>query len=451
MAILQIGRAFDGLDVDAATARWSGSQLSVAGDLFLGAVTAANRPGTAAAVRDRLLALAASEDERAVPVVWSEDASLNGWYRVTGASVDYDPASLTDGHISWAADLQLVTGTAQHEVIGSYGLLANDQGITSLDIQGPILGIPGSSTDMFSSLVGVATRKTPTSRTTSDGTCDILYNSSATSWTAAKASATYTVAVDKHYEAACSIRGTYAGIADTLVLGRDMEPLAGSGLKISNETVRCGFAAGGAITVECYDAGTWRTVGPATWGLTAAYLPGGAVQWTNSVSTSSGIQILRNSPECVSVRLYNIAGATQNGRFWLDVTVKRGSRIVEFLATFDTVLNAKVAPSSNTASTAINGGLRATSNDANGNRHVLVGSRGTQVVGATGASYAWQTNTTTGAIEQGAVSGSDGWYTAPFGIGVELDGSSATGINTAANVALEYFAGRTETQRVVQR
>lgn len=454
MAILQIGRAFDGVDVDVATAKWSGRQLSLAGDLYLGAVTAANRKGTAAAIRDRLLALVNSRDEAAVPVVWSEDSSVDGWYRVGGATVDYTAASLNDGYAAWGCELELIDGLPQHEIVGYFGVVNNDVSLTNTTLAstngGTIVGVPGSALDLYGAGGNFLPRDVSadiTSRTSSDGTVKCLHGS-ATSLPS-EAITTYTADPADAYEGACTLRGTYAGIADTLCLGRGMEPLGGSGLKLSNGLIRCGFNASGAIVIEAWDAGAWRTVGPSSWPLTASLAPSGTTTFTFNCATTSGVQILRNAPEQVSVRLFAIAGTLVYGRFWLDVTVRRGSRIVEFLLQSDTGMNASVAPSTGTASTTITGGLRQTSNDANGNQFVVVGSRGRGLGG--GVSYAWQASTGTGALTQGVVISTEWWGSAPFGIGCCVDGSSATGINTAQNVAYEFFAGRSETQRVVAR
>ena len=448
MSILQIGRAFDAFDVDVSSARWSGDQLSLAGDLYLGSVAAASRVGTAAGVRDRLLALQAGNDERTVPVVWSEDPSIDGWYRVTASTVDYSPASLNDGYMAWSADLAFVSGTPQVEIVGSFGLIDNDESITTATFStGSIIGVPGSATDLKG--IAASTSYVPISRASSDGTCQVFYDLGY-----AASTATYTVDPSDHYEAACSIRGTYAGIADTLVLGRDMEPLGGSNLVLSNNIVRCGFSAGGAIQVECWDTSAWRTVGASTWGLTGLIVFAGGT-WTFNCTTSSGVQILRNSPECVSVRLFNVSSGAYLGRFWVDITIKRGSRLVEFHSQNDTYMNLNVTPSSAIASTGsptFTGGLRKATNDAYGNRSIVVGARGRNVTsGATGPSYAWAENLVTGAISQVNVTGLDGYYDAPFAIGVELDGTSATSPNTAQAVAMEFFNGRNETQRVVQR
>lgn len=453
MAILSIGRAFDGIDVDVREASWSGRQLRIAGDVYLGAVAAGSRAGTAAALRDRLLALADSVDEPVVPVTWSEDSTVDGWYQVTGASVDYSVASLNDGYATWNCDLLAVQGTPQIEALTSFGVVNNDIPLTNATLAsqsgGTIVGLPGSAVDSYGTGGTFTSRGAAQTRTSSDGTVAIMAGS-ATSLPSSTLSV-WTVAPADAYEGACSIRGTYGGVASQLCLGREMSPLGGSGLVISNNLIRCGFTAGGQLSIQAYDAGAWRTVGPSAFNLTATQSPSGTSSFTLNCSAASNVTVLRNAPEMASVRLVNISG-TAVRRYWLDVTVRRGSRIVEFvLWASDLGIRASVAPSTSTASTAITGGLRQTSNDANGNRFVIVGARGTGLTTGGASAYAWQATTASGTLTQGVNISTEWWSSAPFGVGCEVDGSSATGIHTAQQIAYEFFAGRSETVRVTQR
>jgi hypothetical protein len=443
MAILQIGRAFDGLDVDVSSARWSGSQLSLAGDLYLGAVTAANRKGTAAAVRDRLLALIASRDEPTVPVVWSEDSSIDGWYRPLAASVDYTPASLNDGYAAWACDLELIDGLPQVEVLTTFGVINNDESITNATLvasgsNGLFTGIPSAAIDWFG---GNITRQNQTgaTRTADSGTVRILYGGITT--LPATVVQSFTVEPADYYDGACSITGTYAGVASQLCLGRNMGPT--TGLVLSNGLVRAQLSSG-ALQVQVYDSGTWRTVGPGTFTISAISSFGVGYTWT--WDSASQIVVLRNAPEQCTVRLIGTnasVGGFDAGRVWLDLTVQRGGRSVICTMRADNTGRVTVAPSSNTLADALTGGLRQRTNDANGNRYVLAGANGF-----------WGNDLTVGSIAQSDDPGTAGnqYYSyATFAVGCELDGSSASGINSAQSVAYELFAGRSETQRIVRR
>lgn len=443
MTLLDIGRAFDGVDVDVSTARWSGPSLSLGGDLYLGAVAAASRKGTAAAVRDRLLALVNSKDEPAVPVTWTEDSSVDGWYRVNGATVDYSAASLNDGYASWTCDLELIDGLPQIELLTTFGVITNDESIfnsslNAADERGLYTGIPNAAIDWSAGSVSRQV-KTSQTRTASSGVVRMLYG--VVSSLPATLVHSYTVEPADAYAGACSITGTYAGVASQLCLGRNMGPT--TGLVLSNGLVRAQLSSG-ALQVQVYDAGTWRTLGPSTFVISALSNIGPSYTWT--WSGASQVVVLRNSPEQCSVRLIGTnasLGAFDAGRVWLDLTVQRGGRSVICTLRADNPGRVTVAPSSNTAATAITGGLRQTSNDANGNRYVLAGSNGF-----------FGNDLVAGSIAQSDDPGTAGnqYYTyATFAIGAELDGSGASVFNAAQSVAYELFAGRSESCRVVAR
>jgi len=86
------------------------------------------------------------------------------------------------------------------------------------------------------------------------------------------------------------------------------------------------------------------------------------------------------------------------------------------------------------AGTNVTGGIRVTSNDANGNRVVM----------AMAAAHTTDTATTSIQNTSTATSGN-------FGLGVELGGSSAAAGNQAAQLVDQYFGAVSWRQRVVNR
>ena len=115
----------------------------------------------------------------------------------------------------------------------------------------------------------------------------------------------------------------------------------------------------------------------------------------------------------------------QFGRVWIDLTVRRGDPFVGGLVQFDTngSLSGVVAiePTTSTASTALTGGLRASSTDLpEGNRAVWALQGGTSLTTTTG----------TGRIVQAATS----TVSVPFMVGFELGGSASAGIEEAQDV-----------------
>lgn len=440
MAILTIGRAFDGVDVDVSAANWSGPrQLSLSGDLYLGAVASASRRGTAAAVRERLVSLAGSLDEPSVAVTWTEDSSINGHYMVAGGTVDYTPASLNDGYATWSADLERVgeSSLPSFEVVTSYGAVTAGPTDATLnaagDANGAICGVPASATDVWS---GDDTRKgkAVVTRASDSGSVRVLWGDLFSDMPGTLYHY-FAVAAADAYDGACTIKGTYAGVADMLCLGRSMEPAVDTNFQLSNGIVRARFNASGVLIIQTYDTNAWVTVGPATWGITGT-IGGNSFSWSAS-STTSAITVLANRPEIAVVRIVGdeiTIGGTRRGRCWLTLTVKRGGRIVEAYLDADFDATWAIAPSSNSAATNLTNYARQTSNDASGNRWV---------VATTGAPTI---NVTTGAVTGGSAVAAQLW-----GIGSEVDGTSATTPNTAQCVAYELFAGRAETVRAVLR
>lgn len=433
MAVLDIGRAFTGLDVDAASARWAGRALSLTGDLYLGSVAAANRRGTAAAVRDRLMALVDSRDELVVPVTFSEDTTVDGWYRLDGASVDYNAATLNDGYLSWSADLTRVGEGAmpQVEVVSSYGVITNGWSVTNTTLnsnKAVISGAPSTAYDGSNGYRG----PDGGSRVAETGTLNIFAALSGVPASPGTVIHRWSIDPDDAYIGGCSLVGTYAGLSSVLCLGRGMTPAA-EGMIVSNGIVRATIASG-VLKVQAYDSGSWVNVGPLTWVFT---ISDGGSPSTLAWSQTARVTVLRNSPEEVSVRLLGASNLpAKYGRVWVDLTVKRGHRIVFVTVRSDVEIFWTVDPSTATACTNISGGMRQTNADASGNRFVLTGGQSVT------------SNSTTGQLYNSGASGS---YKFTVGIGTEFNGASAATIDTAVNVAQQFLAGPSETQRIVAR
>ena len=432
MSILQIGRVFDTYDVDAVTVTRNGRNLKIDGDLQVPAsVPLANRNGVAAAIRERLVRMADS-DEVHVPVVWSEDPSINGWYRPLSAEATVDVATLNEGYLRWSAELELAAGGValpQVEVLGNFAAVPNGLGASSgvLNTAAQILmsSIPSSASDAWNGY----TVADGTARTAESGAlASFDFTPSAGAALPLTLLSRFTLDPANAYTGACSIRGTYAGITDQLCLGQ-MAP-APNGLVLSNGLVRAKITAG-VLTVQVYDSGAWVNTSAAGFTLTAVATLGAIFDW----DIAPLVQVIRNTPERCTVRIIGAPAITTSavGRFWCDISVARGSRMISCQAQCDKAATWDLRAVS-VASTSITGGMRQTSNDANGNRLLVVG---------TG-------NGTAAATDLG-VTDSVAKTTFGFGIGVELNGSSSTGNDQAQKVAYEFFIGRSETQRVVKR
>lgn len=439
MSILTVGRVFDGVDVDVLAMNVSGDNVSVAGDIILGAVSAAARPGTGAAIRDRIAALMDDQTERVVPVTWSEDSSIDGYYMVTGAS--FTPSNLfaVEGTGSWQIDMTRFGGGSmpQVELYTVEGVRANSHSITATTLLGSTdyyrQHVPAASVDFW---CGVQSTSVATRVSASGGL---------TSWTtyppATSFVSSYTVAPGDYYDGACEIRTTYGSATSQLVTGR-FAPRSFDGMILSNGLVRAFLhpSVDTAFELEVYDGSQWEDLAAGVgWRIEHDYGGGSTHSW--DLSTAS-VQILVNRPERCTIRLVMAEAATvaQFGRVWIDLTVRRGETHVGGTVRSDTMgsLGGVVAlePTSSVAATALTGGVRASSTDLpEGNRAVWAIANGTpSLTGASGRLVQTTGNSIT-----------------PFMVGFELGGSSSTDINQAQDILYQWYNTKTETQRVVLR
>lgn len=443
MTLLAIGRVFDGLDVAPSTLDVSGRTLTLTGPCQAGTYDQLR------AVRERFEALVDNQDELTVPVTFTgTDGSVDGWYRPRRASWRQDAASPYNAVAFWSVDLERAgdQGAAQQlELTSGHTVRANQNSVDTADYAGTsgwMDWIPSAATDWYSGALG----------TTSSRSCDDGFSGAALGLplsAAGEANWAYSLIPSRAYEAACSIRCLYGASAE-LVGGRGgAGAFQAGGWVLSNGIVRVKQhpSNNSAIEVEVYDSGSWvRLHSGVGWANEIDYGGGSTAAW--NIHTA-GVTVLRNGPDAAAIRLAiaNTAFSALFGRVWLDLEVRRGDRHITGVFRCDTrgSLGGQIAlePTSSIAATALlspTAGLRATSNDSNGNRAVW----------ACGGAVALTHNTTTGRIIQSSGGGTTG-NELTFCVGVELDGSSAAGAHTASNVLLQWYDGRGTQQQVVRR
>lgn len=436
MSIFEIGRVFDGIDVDVTSTYSSGDQLSVSGDLLLGAVSAANRPGVGAAVRDRLMSLTANKDEMVVPVTWSEDPTVDGFYEPL--SVSFSPSSLfaVEGTGSWQIELRRFGGGSlpQVEVYGTHTARSNSHSITTTTLNGSNdyrrICVPAAAIDYWH-----GSQATAETRSTASGDLYCWYFGN----TPISVASTFTVAPADYYDGACEIRTTYGAAASQLVLGR-YAPRLFDGMTLSNGLVRVFLhpSIDTAFEVEVFDGSDWENLISGTgWRIEHDYGGGSTQQWDLSIAQ---VQILRNSPERCTIRLLVSVGTAQFGRVWIDLTVRRGDPFVLGTVRSDTMgsLGGVVAlePTTSTISTALTGAIRASTTDLPEANRALWGI----------ANGSPSNNLTTGRIVQ-----TSGQTVTPFMVGVEFGGSSSSGIEDDQDVVYQWYDTKSERQRLVLR
>jgi hypothetical protein len=429
MSVLTIGRVFDTYDVDVVDMTVS-TTVRITGDAYLTHLALADRPKAAAAMRDRIAQLVTA-DEKTVPVTWTEDPAIDGYYRPLSAECQFTAASLNDGVLTWSVELEPVGhgSLPQHEIAATYNHVANSlsASLSTINTAAVLLinACPDASYDAWNGFTA-AGGQDRTSETGVLATWD--FTPSAGAAIPFTALHRYSCTPANAYVGACSIRGTYAGLAGQLCLGA-MSP-ATEGLIVSNGLVRARIASG-ALLIEVWDSGVWAATTATDWILTAT-AGAGAIFDYDSAPTAV---VMRNSPEAVTVRLLGAPSTTASplGRFWLDIGVQRGGRVVNFSGRSDTAATWDVRASLPLAGSIITGGVLQTANDANGNRLVVVGTGNTRN------------------LVQIGVSDTVARKVFDYGIGVELNGTTSAGNDQAQKVAYEFFIGRSETQRIVAR
>jgi hypothetical protein len=427
MTLLAIGRVFDGMDVAPARATWSGEALTLEGPVVASSV------GALRACRDRLMSLVGSRDERHVPVTFSEDASWDGYYRPLAASMNLEEHHPTSAMGRWSVTLRPVGDgpLPMTEVKSMYGVVTNPWSITNSTLNGAYSLESTAPTTAFDHWNGEDPANGQ-SRTTETGTLRTFINQGGAPAAPSEVLHRYSVVPSDAYVGACSLRGTYAGVASALCLGRQMAPAA-STFVLSNGLVRISVDSGSSrFAIQFYDPDslTWVTVGPNTWGLTIA---GSAT----TVSTTARISVLRNSPEQVSIRVLGPSTMGAYGPVWVDLSVLRGAPYVLGVVRTQGNTYTTIKPATGTACTSLDGGFHQTSNDAAGNRFVVTA----------GNNGGGTRNLVTGELGQSSAAN----RTFVFGVGVEIAGSGSVVNNTAQSIEYQMLSGRSETQRIVTR
>lgn len=305
---LTVGRAQLG---DVAIVKSSGDQLDVQVDLDAGSGDEMK------AIRQQLVGLAANPDEEVVPVVWSEDSDVDGFYTVRSVTVPSTPVMLDAGFIpDLQVSLQRVAGgyaNPTFEVYATNVSRTNAHGVTGT----PLLAVPGDGTSLTFDLTGFTYLGTWDSRPTADGVEMFVTSGGDPNGKAYR----FDVEPADFYKGCCSIELEYGG-SWYPVVGRQI-PHA-TRFRISNQIVR--FTSGDAsneATFEVWDGASWvsqevsfydNALGGTVHRM-GRHSPG-MVGWT-ATARDIPVTVLRNSPEHVTIRQSTFSDS-------LTFTLKRG-------------------------------------------------------------------------------------------------------------------------------
>lgn len=378
------------------------------------------------AVRQQLAGLVANRDEEVVPFAWSEDSSLDGFYRVIGVDVPSSDMALSTG---WISDVQIELeripgfGNPTFEVTAQSVVRTNGHGVTAPSgIIASALVNSGNYYDLRPSLLSA----TQSSQKVDDGgSGGTLYTWKATAPVALTAYR-YSTPPSEYYDGTCMVEAKF-GSSWYPITGRQFP--RGRQWRISNGFVRLVSSEGAAGELygkfEVFDQYSlaWESqlvAHAASSGTSGQYI--GAPGGTAVIATPT---ILRNSPEQVAVKVTDF----YNGEW--TYSLQRGAWVVVTSWTLGTAAKwgTGFAPSAYAASTSFTGGVARTSNDANGNRMVF------------GVAEAMTADTTNGYCYQSsfATSGTAWW-------GIDYGGGGRTTV-----LRDEFLAAASVRQRVVIR
>lgn len=208
--------------------------------------------------------------------------------------------------------------------------------------------------------------------------------------------------------------------SDSELCGTD-QPLDPTDWSLSNGLVNVTTSASASLDVQAYTGAGWHSK---LWNVSVAGSGSSIPAW-------DGATLLRNDCEHVVLRLTR---SLSPGRATLDLTLRRGSRIVEgYLQTSgsNTLATYRASLETNT-SAAASGYVVATSNDGDGNKFACGSAR----------SFTAHAN---GGVQKSASVALDFW------IGVAVGGSSAVSGDTALDLRDQYIGALPESIYLVRR
>lgn len=322
-------------------------------------------------LRMQVVNLAGNPDEEFVPVLWSGDPSIDGYYRV----LDSDVSSLGpvgNGSTRWSITVERLANTANPRMEIAYmrAPRANDHSITPGSF-GTIAALP-TDTDTSDVDLTFAVGNVIATRTCVGGSVNLFRD---TISAAARGAVLFSTEPDSYDIGGCLIEQK---------IGSDWYPVNGRQpvgrlleWRISNGIIRLGTNANVAqLTFERWNGATWNTVD-----LTGTRLAGFG-------STRHAMTIIRNDVDAVVVRCDSAGTSSAPG--YRMFTIRRGCLHADIVMAHPGQLTFGFATT--TASTALSPstlGLRSTATQANGDAWFLA------------CTETCSSNLTTGTLTQG--------------------------------------------------
>lgn len=417
---LRIGRFFS-TTTDPSSIIQDGDLLSISFDIRPATLAQAN------AERQQILGIVDNEDEPVIPVTWDQDATIDGYYRPLSASVEPTEAFLLNRLMRASVSLERVKNGYANPAIETYVVsrtATNSHSIVSPSYRIAISHPRGSASIQLDRTT--LPNATLLRRHVGEyGEIDNYYDFTGGDF--AGFSVAYS-APSEYYTNDCRIRD-----ANGVITGSQMARLgAGGTWTISNGFVSASSTANdNELSVGGWDTGI-SAYDPYL--VRSGTISGSAFSASGSHSiTGAGVApvILKNSPELVSVRVFNGIGEPS-----FTFTLWRGSLVL--IVTVDSpqapAFSTALGLGLSIAATNITGGARTTANNANGNR-LAIFNRAAVTTSTTSFGVAATTPATRSV----------------FGVAVQRDGSTAISPWTDSHLLQQFCAPPQWQQRVAAR
>jgi hypothetical protein len=385
--------------VDTATLSRSRGALSITGD-YIGASAAAT-----ALMRENIVWL----EGTIVPVTWSEDSTVDGFYRVVSCAVSYNPITVASYVFSYSIELEALPHHRAAEIeascVGADRTNEPGGGVTPV----PWYAVPNEAV-----AVNYATGSITTdTRVGPGGTAFVMTGAGFYS-----RYARWTIAAGSYLNMAPKVQ-----IGGVTVVGRQ-STLTPFDVTLDNGIVKIGQATGTNSFQATFPAAT-----ASSWGTPFGW----DVGWWDGVSAVTVLdpdafyaaRITRNDPQVCSVRWsWEASGLITH----VDISLRRGAVVAEVVCSQESAYtNVKWAIQSSATTTA----------------HTSRSSRSSTVED----NYQFILSDAICTKDAGALYIDTASDQSRFGIGVILEGGSSTSENDTASVRDQFFAAQQITER----
>lgn len=367
-------------------------------------------------------------EEPVVPFTCSTETDLDGYYRVLDVAVAHEQGSTrANGWLRWQVQLEQVRNYRHPRIdlATAFGVRTNGRSITTVD---GMQSYPGPAAAILAAIDADSNNSRPVADSASGAVVYLLDNGMTASGYGV---GSFVVEPADYYIGGCRVEHDLGSSTYRQCVGLpDFPPVdapSSQVLRLGNGMMRATFTYGNSTVseweIEWWDGSQWDAA-------TVFELLGFGDQGELTLLAPA---VLRNTAEAAAVRFRVIGASLSQGLTEVDFSTRRGQRWLTAHVRGDLSPTGgwRAQFASSTASTTITGGLRRTSNNAGGNREIIVS--------ATNATN----DTTNGRVTTASIAQET------FGFGCEVAGSSATGQNTAANQVEEWFAAVSERAVVV--